>query len=292
MWWEAAGAACDCDVIPAMQGLVFAAIAPHGDLAIPDACKPDERDLAAKTQQGMRELERRFMRSAAEVVVVLTPHNVHVEGTMAVVVAASMAGELEDAHESVRLTSPVDRPLALASRDAMRAAGVPVVGVSYGGNDPESAIFPMDWAVLIPLWYLGGRLDPPVPVVAIAPARDLLPEEHVRAGRAIADAAATSGKRVALIASADHSHTHQADGPYGYHDASRTFDDRVVELVERNELGELLEFDRRLIEDAKPDSWWQMLMLHGALGDGWRGELLCYEAPTYYGMLCAAYERR
>ena len=32
-------------------------------------------------------------------------------------------------------------------------------------------------------------------------------------------------------------------------------------------------------------------MLHGALGDGFRAELLSYEAPTYFGMLTAAFER-
>ena len=26
--------------------------------------------------------------------------------------------------------------------------------------------------------------------------------------------------------------------------------------------------------------------------DRWRGELLSYEAPTYFGMLCAAYEKK
>ena len=36
----------------------------------------------------------------------------------------------------------------------------------------------------------------------------------------------------------------------------------------------------------------EMLMLEGALGpDGWNGELLSYEAPTYFGMLCAAYSQ-
>ena len=30
-------------------------------------------------------------------------------------------------------------------------------------------------------------------------------------------------------------------------------------------------------------------MLHGALGDGFDAELLSYEAPTYFGMLTAAY---
>ena len=28
---------------------------------------------------------------------------------------------------------------------------------------------------------------------------------------------------------------------------------------------------------------------HGALGAGWKGEFLSYEAPTYFGMLCASY---
>jgi hypothetical protein len=32
-----------------------------------------------------------------------------------------------------------------------------------------------------------------------------------------------------------------------------------------------------------------MLMLHGAIGGGWNPELLSYEAPTYFGMLCAAF---
>jgi hypothetical protein len=31
-------------------------------------------------------------------------------------------------------------------------------------------------------------------------------------------------------------------------------------------------------------------MLHGALRNGWRAELLSYEAPSYYGMLTAAFE--
>jgi len=28
-----------------------------------------------------------------------------------------------------------------------------------------------------------------------------------------------------------------------------------------------------------------------AIGDGWRPAFLSYEAPTYFGMLCAAYAR-
>ena len=42
--------------------------------------------------------------------------------------------------------------------------------------------------------------------------------------------------------------------------------------------------------DASADSLWQMVVLHGALGDGFRSELLSYDRPTYFGMLCAAFE--
>jgi hypothetical protein len=30
-------------------------------------------------------------------------------------------------------------------------------------------------------------------------------------------------------------------------------------------------------------------MLDGAIGDGWQAELLSYEVPSYFGMLCAAF---
>jgi aromatic ring-opening dioxygenase LigB subunit len=128
-----------------------------------------------------------------------------------------------------------------------------------------------------------------VPAVVVSPARDRSPQEHVQAGAAIARAAGNSGKRVALIASADHGHAHDPEGPYGFDPAAAEYDARVVELVKQNRLGGLLEFEPAFVEAAKADSWWQMLMLHGALGEGWRGEFLSYEASTYFGMLCAAY---
>jgi len=176
---------------------------------------------------------------------------------------------------------------------AIAAEGIPVAGVSYGANDAAAASFPMDWAVLVPLWFMGGRADPPVQTVVIAPARDLSYERHVAAGKALAKAAAASNKRVALIASCDHGHGHDANGPYGFTPKSKEFDDAVVALIRRDDLNGLMRMDPKLPIEAKADSYWQMLMLHGALADGqWKGEFLSYEAPTYFGMLCASYEPR
>ena len=208
---------------------------------------------------------------------------------MAIVVSGGVHGVLEGGASHVELRSTVDRELARAIQRAMEVAAVPIVGVSYGANDQAAAVMPMDWATQIPIHFMGGRSSPAVPIVMIAPARDLSWELRLAAGRAIATAAAESGKRVALIASCDHGHAHDPKGPYGYSPASKVFDDRVVDLVKRNALGELRSFEPTFVVDAKADSFWQMLMLHGAIGDAWRAEFLSYEAPTYFGMLCAAF---
>jgi aromatic ring-opening dioxygenase LigB subunit len=128
--------------------------------------------------------------------------------------------------------------------------------------------------------------------VVVSPARDLSYERHVTAGRAIARAAAASGKRVALIASCDHGHGHDARGAYGFTARSKEFDDQTVSLIEADDLSGLLRMDPQLPIEGVADSYWQMLMLHGALGSAWRGELLSYEAPTYFGMICASYSPR
>jgi aromatic ring-opening dioxygenase LigB subunit len=243
------------------------------------------------TRDGMDELGRRFARAGPDATIVFTPHNVHVEESFAVVTAATLAGTLAELdHPEVELSCATDRELALDVRDAIRAEGIPVVGVSYGGNLVEQSVMPMDWGVLVPLWFMGGRSEPQVPAVVVSPARDRPLEEHVRVGAAVAGAAAT--KRVAVIASADHGHAHSDDGPYGFDPAAAEYDERVVELVRAGDLAQLLELDVDLVRRAAADSYWQLLMLHGALGDGWRAELLSYEAPTYYGMLCAAFAPR
>jgi aromatic ring-opening dioxygenase LigB subunit len=270
--------------------LVFACIAPHGSIAIPEAKPKDRPSLASATTAGMEELGRRFAAAEPDVSIVLTPHNIHVEGAMAVIDAAAVSGDLVQWGSPISLRVPVERQLALSVRDAIRDAGIPVVAVSYGANDPATAVFPMDWAVLIPAHFMGGRSAPQVPVAVVAPARDLSDDVHIRAGQAIGRAAAASRKRVALIASCDHGHGHDAKGPYGFTPKSKEFDDAVVSLIRDGDGLRFSLLGSAFAREAKADSYWQMLMLEGALGPSrWKGELLSYEAPTYFGMLCAAY---
>jgi aromatic ring-opening dioxygenase LigB subunit len=268
--------------------LVFAAIAPHGGIAIAEACAPDERDLASRTRAGMEDLGRRFSAARPDVAIVATPHNVHIANAIAVVIAGRVKGRLNGVAPPIELDLASDVDLAWTLLESISSAGVPSAAVSFGSNDPPTAVAPMDWGVLIPLWFMGGRSDPPVPAIVVTPARELSASDHITAGAAMASAAEGSNLRVAFIASADHGHAHRADGPYGFHPDAAKYDALIAELVRGNRLDELADIDRAFVERAKADSWWQMLMLHGAVR-GWHGELISYEAPTYFGMLTASY---
>jgi aromatic ring-opening dioxygenase LigB subunit len=268
--------------------IVFGAIAPHGDPAFVEG---------SPTRAALEELGRRLEETAPDATVVLTPHNVHVEGAFAVVTSARIAGSLEEQalefptaeSESLELSVPVHVELAVDLLHALRADGLRAVGVSFGSNDASLAVMPMDWGTLVPLWFLGGRGESPRAVVVFAPARDRPLEEHVRAGAALAGACA--GRTVAVVASADHGHAHDPDGPFGFDPAAAEYDERVVELVRENRLADVLALEP-IVEAASADSLWQLAMLHGALGAGFSVELLAYERPTYFGMLCAAFEPR
>lgn len=229
--------------------IVFAAIAPHGDVGL------DPRLRAA-----MEELGRRFDAAAPDVAVVVTPHNVHVEGHFAVVTSGRV-GEWE-----------TDREAA----SALLASGLPILGVSYGGNDPAGAEMPLDWGTEVPLGFMRARK-----VVVVSPARDLPLDAHLRLGEAIA---ALKG-RVALVASADNGHAHDAGGPYGFDPAAARYDEALLEILGSPRL----DFRPLALHagPAKADSLWQLLVLQGALGEGASAELLAYAAPTYYGMAVA-----
>jgi aromatic ring-opening dioxygenase LigB subunit len=229
--------------------LVFACIAPHGDVDLDPALRP-----------AMEELGRRAAAAQPDVAVVVTPHSVHVEGHYAVVTSANV-GEYE-----------TDR----ATADALLAADLPILAVSYGSNWTEFAEFPLDWGAEIPLGFVRAPK-----VVVVSPSRDRPLSEHLRLGAAIASLPG----RVALIASADHGHSHTPDGIYGYHPASAQYDALLQEILASDRL-DFLPLEE-IVEDATADSLWQLVVLQGAVGEDARADVLTYAAPTYYGMLVA-----
>jgi aromatic ring-opening dioxygenase LigB subunit len=256
--------------------IVFGAIAPHGN---PVYEQPD-----GPTANGMHELARRLEASRAEVAILATPHGTLLDGHFGVVRSSRLTEHPNQFVDASHLyEGDGDPELADACVTALQAAGLPALGLTFGTVASGGSTMPIDWGAGIPLTFLR------IPAVIVTPCRALSNQDHVLAGEALA--LATGDRAVAFIASADHGHGHTTDGPYGFSEHSAPYDDDIQDVVRRNALRELADWDPQRAADALADSLWQMLMLHGALGDGFRAELISYEAPTYFGMLTAAFER-
>jgi aromatic ring-opening dioxygenase LigB subunit len=273
----------------AKMSVVFACIAPHGAETIPELAG-DMFEAFAETRRGMEQLAEVMKQNMPDTIVVATPHNLRLEGTIGVVAAEFTEGKLEANNNTLRLRCKCDRQLARHILKSAKKLRLPVVSVNYGASEGEASCMPMDWGTLIPLWFLVGQDQAGPNVVIVTPSREIPLRSLVRFGRVVAKAAEASDKKIAFVASADQGHAHDAKGPYGFHAASAKYDEKVKDAVLKNDLAPLLHLPPKFIEDAKPDSLWQLAMLHGILKrTEMVGRLLSYQVPTYFGILCAVY---
>ncbi|MCL6518127.1 extradiol ring-cleavage dioxygenase [Alicyclobacillus sp.] len=265
-----------------MNPFVFACIVPHGSEII-ETLSGGRPELMARTRASLESLGARMRQAAPEVLVVLTPHGVRLDEAFAVSDCERMEGSVEDGGASVGMQRPVDRVLARRIVQTARADGLPVMGVNFATAKGPLSCLPLDWGAIVPLTFM-----PEVPVVVITPTRQRSFADQLRFGAALARAVGESGRRAGLIASCDWAHAHREDGPYGYHPAASRLDELVVNALKADDLEALARLDPRFVDDAKPDGIWQALILAGAIPKGWRRtEVLSYEVPTYFGLICA-----
>ena len=268
--------------------IVFACIAPHGAEVIPELAG-GSLEAFAETRKAMEELAKRNRRQEPETIIIATPHSLRLEATIGVITTEFTEGSLENEDKSVKLKCACDRSLAREILENAKKSRLPAVGANFGASEGPASCMPMDWGTLIPLWFLAGQ-NSTTKVVLVTPSREIPLQNLVQFGWDIAKATEDSHKRVAFVASADQGHAHRADGPYGFHRASREYDEIVKQAVKENNLKPLFELSPQFIDDAKPDSLWQLAILQGILeATQMKSELLSYQVPTYYGMLCAIF---
>lgn len=282
---------------------VFAAIVPHGYPIIPDLSEDAEGGLA--TREAMFTFADRLKAAKPDVIVIATPHGMRAEGMISLAAVSRGAGTLLWEGKQFEMNVPVDLEFTDAIADAARKRDVPTALLGFAGNRRQQAVMPLDWGVMVPAYFAGhnrnltgsGFIPAPSPaediappIVIINPARQLPYEDEIEFGRAIADAAEATDKRVAFIASCDWGHCHKETGPYGYNPESERVDNLVIDAIKREDIKSLTSLTETETTEAAIDGLWQTLMLEGFLeGTGSKVDFLIYEKPNYYGMIVATY---
>lgn len=259
--------------------IVYVCIAPHGgNLLLPE----DAPGPVPECRRAMRRMGEALRAARPDVIAIMTPHGQDAEGAMTVGVTEFGTGEID----GIEIKSPTDLDLAAAWAYRGTGRGVPVLPLT------EAALggpLPLDWGVTIPLALLSPPPDT-LPTVVCCPGLDLSVAQLLDWGEALYDAAEDTGRRVAVVASADQGHGHASDGPYGYTPASRLHDLRMKAALESNTLQSITDWPAGYAREAMADSYWQTVPLLGlARRVPLTPRVLAYEVDHYFGLLCAEF---
>ena len=272
--------------------LVYACIAPHGGEIVP-ALAGSTLQMFMPTSRGMKASAAEMNRARPDTIVIATPHNLRLHRHIGVVTAENSSGSAVEGKRKIRYRAKCDMKLAQRLVEAAEKKGLPVVGATYGVYEGPLSDLAMDWGTLIPLWFFLRGTGLRSRIVIVTPSRGVPLSQNFEFGRVVAGVAESEEKRIAFVASADQAHTHRKSGPYGYSPKAEEYDRLVVQAIERGKLASIMEMKPGFVDAARPDSLWQMTMLAGVISSvPMAGRLISYQAPTYYGMLCASYSRK
>jgi len=273
--------------------LEYACIMPHGSDIIPKLAVRKTEHSFEKTRESVRKIARDIREVRPHTIVIASPHSLRLQNNIAIVTAENSTGQLKGSGERmVRLSLRCDREFAQDLLEESTRKGLPVVGANYGTAEGRASDMPMDWGTLVPMWFVAKEERVRARTVIVTPSREIPLSENISFGMAVARRAEKSKKRVVFIASADQAHAHKKSGPYGYHRSAAKYDEYVSRAIQKNRIESISRLSKRFVDDAKPDSLWQMAILAGLPKVvKMRGNMLSYEVPTYYGMICASFFR-
>ncbi len=269
--------------------LVYACIAPHGGEVVP-ALAGKRLRLFGPTRKGLKVLASDMKEARPDTIVLASPHNLRLKKHIGVVTSEYSSGKVAERGREIRLRARCDVEFANKLAEAGERAGLPVVAANYGVAEGRLSDVTMDWGTLVPLWFFLRGTGLKSRVVIVTPSREIPLRQNIAFGSVLADVSRGAKKRIAFVASSDQAHRHRKSGPYGFDRRAAEYDRIVVDAIRRDRLEEVVKLGPELVDGARPDSLWQMAMLVGALSiTPMRGELVSYQVPTYYGMLCASY---
>lgn len=253
-----------------MGEIVFGAILPHPPVLVPEVGGDRLLEIAL-TQNGTVEVARQLTASKPDTLIIISPHGNVGHSSVPVYTSHVFEGSLASFGQP--------KPVLSYKGDPELARAI----IKQSGQAAHCIESLLDHGVMVPLYYChkAGFKKNLLPIaVGFLPLTVLF-----EFGRTLAAVIKNSNRRVAVIASADLSHRLTQDAPAGYSPKGKIFDDKLVELLNSNDLQGLLNFDPVLADEAGQDALWSIAIMLGAVNAAPR--VLSYEGPFGVGYLTA-----
>ncbi len=246
-------------------------VIPHGDEII-DHPNRESIELSER-------IRKVTSRDLSDTIVIISPHGLKLSNSIGVINTQYLNGQLSLKTRRINRKYETDRILATA----IAASGPLTQEVSFVTSTGPMSVFPLDFGSVIPLTFFRKKR-----LVSIGQPRIWDLDGLMDFGKALAGIAERHEKKVTIVISADQAHTHAPDGVYGFALEAKPYEDLIEKCVVASDMTPLLELNRAFIEKAKPDSYWNMIILKGIMDHtGMKSVLDYHYVEHYFGMLLA-----
>ncbi len=255
--------------------LNFACIAPHPPIIIPGIGRPEDLKLVSKTIAAMEKLRGDLEKANPDTILIISPHAPTDPNGFLINSEAELKGNFSDFGLNNLMDFQNDYELMEKIGYVSDAAGIIV-------HFHESFL---DHGALVPLYYLTKNIKPKLVHCSFS---FLDFRTHYRYGEIIRKVIDESDKKIAVVASGDMSHRLSQGAPAGYSPRGREFDEKLIELLSKNDVNGVINMNENLIEEAGECGLRSIIILLGILGGKYEFNLINYEGPFGVGYLTAS----
>lgn len=254
--------------------LSFAAITPHPPIIIPTIGKENLK-LVKKTIEAMETLGQKLNRVNPDIIIIISPHGPIFTDAFCLNLSEKYFGNFTAFGDLItKLEFNGNLDIVYKIREKTEIV-VPTTMIS----EPN-----LDHGILVPLYYLTKNLKN-FSIIPIGYSF-LDYKKHLEFGEKIKEEIILSNKKIAVIASGDLSHRLTFDAPAGYSPQGKIFDKKLINLLKKKSINQILNLNPNLIEEAGECGLRSILILLGVIKNlNYQPELLSYEGPFGVGYL-------
>lgn len=270
------------------MSVVFAGLAPHPPILIPDVGK-DDREQVSLTNQALTKLAGLLVASEPDILILISPHGPVFSDAIAILSESVIEGDFEQfGAPHIKFKEEINMDLGRQIQIISRNHDIMVALIGKEECNQYGISPKLDHGITVPLYYFRKvGLDVPLVPITIG----MLPYEDLyKFGFIISEASRKLDKKIAIVASGDLSHRLTPQAPAGYNPHGKEFDEYLISALKKFEVERVLDVDSKLIEKAGECGLRPIVMMLGALdGLDVKSNVISYEGPFGVGYCVASF---
>jgi len=274
------------------MGILLAGLSPHPPIIIPEI-GGNRRIEAQLTIDSLKELAGEVKKENPELLITISPHGSVFKDVISTFAMQELEGNFKDfGHPEVSFKVKSNPEFVMKLRENSEKVNIELLDLASerisGYNFFKKMDTQLDHGVLVPLYFL-QQAGVKKPLVALT--MGLLGYRKLYDfGKVIQETLKEMGIKAVIIGSGDLSHRLTPGAPAGFNPRGQEFDNKLINLLKKNQFEEILNIDHSLIHKAGECGLRPIIILLGALRDlDVTTELKSYEGPFGVGYAVAGF---